>query len=235
MCRVPAVGRNDRIYMITNPSQVYPIVWIVEDHNVLRKNLQRLCSPARELNGTEAFANAEAMLLTLRRTPPAGQPQVMLMDVGLPGRSGLEALKDVIQLAPECRVVILTAFEDEKKIATAISAGACGYLVKTARPEQIVEAIHEAARGGSPMSPMIAASLVKLFANLTKPVNPVSLSPREQELLALIVEGLTAKEIAERLDVSVNTISTHTRNLFGKLDVRSRAAAVARALRERMV
>ncbi len=218
-----------------SPPAPHPIVWIVEDHDLLRKNLKRLCGPSRELNGAEAFANAEALLLTLRQTPPAQLPQVLLMDVGLPGRSGLEALPDVIKLAPECRVVILTVFEDEKKISAAIAAGACGYLVKTARPEQIVEAIHEAARGGSPMSPMIAASVVKLLANLTKPMTPVSLSPREREMLALIVEGLTAKEIADRLSVSIHTIDTHTRHLFKKLEVRSRAAAVARALRERMV
>lgn len=213
----------------------HPIVWIVEDHDVLRKNLQRLCSPSRNLNCTAAFANAEAMLTELKHTETEDQPQVLLMDVGLPGRSGLEALADVIKYAPECRVVILTVFEDEKKISTAISAGACGYLVKTARPEEIVEAIHEAARGGSPMSPMIAASVVKLLANLTKPMSPVSLSPREREMLSLIVDGLTAKEIADRLGVSIHTIDTHTRHLFKKLDVRSRAAAVARALRERMV
>lgn len=218
-----------------HPPAAHPIVWIVEDHDILRRNLQRLCSPARELNCTEAFANAEAMLLTLRQTPPVEQPQVLLMDVGLPGRSGLEALEDVIKLAPDCRVVILTVFEDERKISAAISAGASGYLLKTARPEQIVDAIHEAARGGSPMSPRIAASVVKLLAKLTKPTTPVALSPREREMLSLIVEGLTAKEIADRLGVSIHTIDTHTRHLFKKLDVRSRAAAVARALRERMV
>ena len=218
-----------------NPREISPIVWIVEDHDILRKNLQRLCAPARNLNCTEVFANAEALLLTLRQTPAAALPQVLLLDVGLPGRSGLEALEDVIRLAPDCRVVILTVFEDERKISAAISAGASGYLLKTARPEQIVEAIHEAARGGSPMSPMIAASVVKLLAKLTKPMSPVSLSPREREMLSLIVEGLTAKEIAERLGVSIHTIDTHTRHLFKKLDVRSRAAAVARALRERMV
>lgn len=213
----------------------YPIVWIVEDHDILRKNLQRLCSPERELNCTEVFANAEAMLEALRHAPPPQQPQVMLMDVGLPGCSGLEALEGVIEKAPECRVVILTVFEDEKKISEAISAGACGYLVKTSRPEQIVEAIHEAALGGSPMSPMIAASVVKLLAKLTKPMPPISLSPREREMLGLIVEGLAAKQIAERLEVSLHTIDTHTRHLYKKLGVRSRAAAVARALRERMV
>ena len=218
-----------------NPSQSHPIVWIVEDHDILRKNLKRLCAPARELNCTGTFANAESMIAALRKTPAPEQPQVLLMDVGLPGRSGLEVLGDVIQLAPDCRVVILTVFEDEKKISAAISAGASGYLLKTARPEQIVEAIHEAARGGSPMSPLIAASVVQLLAKLTKPTKPVSLTPREHEMLTLIVEGLSAKKMADRLDVSIHTIDTHTRHLFKKLDVRSRAAAVARAMRERMV
>jgi two-component system nitrate/nitrite response regulator NarL len=218
-----------------NEDQVHSVVWIVEDHDILRRNLQRLCASARRLDCPEAFANAEAMLRTLRAVPSNQLPQVMLMDVGLPGRSGLDVIADVVRLAPECRVVILTVFEDEKKISDAIRAGASGYLVKTARPEQIVEAIHEAARGGSPMSPMIAASVVKLLANLTKAAKPVSLSPREREMLALIVEGLSAKEIATRLDVSIHTADTHTRNLFKKLEVRSRAAAVARALRDRLI
>jgi DNA-binding NarL/FixJ family response regulator len=221
--------------MTENPNQARLSVWIVEDHDILRKNLYRLCSISKGLDGTEAFANAEAMLLTLRQTPTADLPRVLLMDVGLPGRSGLEVLEDVIKLAPECRVVILTVFEDEQKISKAISAGASGYLLKTARPEQIIEAIHEAARGGSPMSPVIAASVVKLLAKLTKPSAPVSLSPREREMLSLIVEGLTAKEMADRLGVSIHTIDTHTRHLFKKLGVRSRASAVARALREGMV
>ena len=113
---------------MSNPSQNHPIVWIVEDHDILRKNLQRLCAPARELNCTGAFANAESMIAALRKTPAPEQPEVLLMDVGLPGRSGLEVLGDVIQLAPNCRVVILTVFEDEKKISTAIGAGASGYI-----------------------------------------------------------------------------------------------------------
>jgi DNA-binding NarL/FixJ family response regulator len=212
-----------------------PVVWIVEDHEILRRNLQRLCSPARGLDCCAAFATAEAMLKELRAADESTSPQVLLMDVGLPGRSGLDALADVVALAPDCRVVILTVFEDEKKISAAIAAGACGYLLKTARPDDIVAAIHEAAGGGSPMSPAVAASVVKMLAKLTKPTAPVSLSPREREMLALIVEGLTAKEMADRLDVSIHTIDTHTRHLFRKLGVHSRAAAAARALRERLV
>ena len=224
--------------MIPSPAEPppsCPVVWIVEDHETLRRNLQRLCSPARDLLCNATFSSAEAMLKSLRAAEDHATPDVMLMDVGLPGRSGLDALADVIELAPECRVVILTVFEDEKKISDAIRAGACGYLLKTARPDDIVEAIHEAANGGSPMSPAVASSVVKLLAKMMKPAAPVALSPREREMLSLIVEGLTAKEMADRLDVSVHTIDTHTRHLFRKLGVHSRAAAAARALRDRLV
>lgn len=212
-----------------------PVVWIVEDHEPLRRNLQRLCSPARQLTCPATFSSAEAMLKDLRAADDLAKPDVMLMDVGLPGRSGLDVLADVTALAPDCRVVILTVFEEEKKIADSIRAGACGYLLKTALPDDIVEAIHEAASGGSPMSPAIASSVVKLLAKLMRPSAPVSLSPREREMLSFIVDGLTAKEMAVRLDVSIHTIDTHTRHLFRKLGVHSRAAAAARALRDRLV
>lgn len=210
-------------------------VWLAEDNDTLRSALQRLCSGRLGLVCDHAYANAEDMLKALERVTTEEHPDVLLLDVGLPGRSGLEAMADVIRLSPECRIVILTVFEDEKKISTAISAGASGYLLKTAKPQEIVDAIHEAAAGGSPMSPAVATRVVNLLAKLTRPSNPVSLSPREQEILALITDGKTAKEIADRLDVSIHTVDSHTRHLFKKLEVRSRAAAVARALREGLV
>lgn len=209
-------------------------VWIVEDHDILRKSLVRLCSSAQGIAGVQAFANAEAMLAAAGRAKPGEHPTVLLLDVGLPGRSGLDIIGDTLAAIPGCKVVILTVFEDETKIGTAISAGACGYLLKTARPEHIVAAIREAAGGGSPMSPAVAARVVRMLANLTKPAVPVSLSPRERDMLRLIVEGLTAKEIADRLGVSIHTTDTHTRHLFKKLGVHSRAAAVAKAIRERL-
>lgn len=220
----------------TKDSPETPVtVWVIEDHDTFRSSLERLCQPEVGLLCTDSFANAEAMLSTLRRSPPELHPEVLLLDLGLPGRSGLEAMEDVIKLAPDCRIVILTVFEDEQKISAAISAGACGYLVKTEHKDKIIEGILEASRGGSPMSPTIASSVVKLLAKLTKPSTPVSLSPREKDMLSLITEGLTAKEIADRLDVSIHTVDTHTRHLFKKLDVRSRAAAVARAMRDRLL
>lgn len=218
-----------------DPSAATVNIWLVEDHDTFRDSLVRLCQPRVGLRCARSFANAEAMLSALREEPPGSHPEVLLLDLGLPGRGGLEAMADVIALSPDCRILILTVFEDETKISTAISAGACGYLLKTEHKDKIVEGIHEASRGGSPMSPLIAASVVKLLAKLTQPATPVSLSPREHEMLVLITEGLTAKEMADRLGVSVHTIDTHTRTLFRKLDVRSRAAAVARAMRDRLV
>ncbi len=209
-------------------------VWFVEDHDAFRRNLERLCTSKRGLAPSRAFANAETMLEALAMAEE--KPQVLLLDVGLPGRSGLEVIGDIHHHAPDCHIVILTVFEDEAKISQAISAGASGYLLKTALPDEIAAAILEASHGGSPMSPHIAASVVKLLARLTRPVLPtVSLSPRELELLRCMVEGLTAKEIAFRLDISIHTADTHTRHLFTKLGVHSRASAVARAMRERLV
>ena len=209
-------------------------VWFVEDHDAFRRSLERLCTPKRGLAPSRAFANAETMLAALAVSEE--KPQVLLLDVGLPGRNGLEIISDINLHAPDCRIVILTVFEDEAKISQAISAGASGYLLKTATPDEIAEAILEASHGGSPMSPHVAASVVKLLARLTKPVtSAIALSPRELELLRCMVEGLTAKEIAARLAISIHTADTHTRNLYSKLSVRSRAAAVARAMREKLV
>lgn len=209
-------------------------VWFVEDHDAFRRSLERLCTPKRGLAPSRAFANAETMLAALAVSEE--KPQVLLLDVGLPGRNGLEIISDIHQHAPDCRIVILTVFEDEAKISQAISAGASGYLLKTSTPDEIVGAILETSHGGSPMSPHVAASVVKLLARLTKPVTTtVSLSPRELELLRCMVDGLTAKEIAASLAISIHTADTHTRNLYSKLGVRSRAAAVARAMREKLV
>jgi len=211
-------------------------VWIVEDHDIFRRSLERLCTAERGMAAASAYANAETMLSALSNSAKAELPEVLLLDVGLPGRSGLEVLGTIHQLAPSCRVIILTVFEDEAKISHAISAGACGYLLKTARAEDVASAILEAHQGGSPMSPKVAHSVVNLLAKLIKPApRLIALSPREHDLLKLLVEGLTAKEIADRLSVSIHTISTHTRNLFTKLGVHSRAAAVARALKERLI
>ncbi len=211
-------------------------VWIVEDHATYRRSLERLCTSDRGLSPPRAFSNGETMLTALAHAGKEEHPEVMLLDVELPGRSGLELITEIHRAAPHCRIIILTVFEDEAKICEAIRSGACGYLLKTTGAGVVAQAILEAANGGSPMSPSIASRVVSLLAKLMKPMpQKVALSPREKELLTLMVEGLTAKEIADRMSVSIHTTGTHTKNLFTKLEVHSRAAAVARALRDELV
>lgn len=210
-------------------------VWIVEDNQALRRSLERLCTRAAHVECQQSFSDAESMLVRMLQNPEDKQPEVMLLDIGLPGRSGLQAIAQILKQAPHCSIIILTVFEDEAKIVEAISLGACGYLLKSSRPEQITEAIMDAANGGSPMSPNVARSVVKQLARLTKPAPIISLSPRERQLLECLVEGLTAKETANRLNLSIHTVDTHTRHLFGKLEVHNRAAAVARALRDHLI
>lgn len=211
------------------------LVWIVEDSPSFRRSLQRLLAGSKTLEA-QAFASAEVVLAALRKADSAPRPDVLLLDIGLPGMSGLELIPEVFRLAPDCRVLILTVFHDEEKIAHSIKAGACGYLLKTAKPTEIIEAVHEACGGGSPMSPKVASNMVKLLARLIQPdAAAVGMSPREKQLLALMVEGLTAKEISDRLGISIHTTDSHTRHLFAKLGVRNRASAVARALKGRLV
>ncbi len=145
-------------------------VWIVEDHATYRRSIELLCTPDRGLAPPCAFSNGEGMLTALKSDGADHNPEVMLLDVGLPGRSGLDLIHDIHLHAPHCRIVILTVFEDEDKIFEAIRSGASGDLLKTAGAEAVPKAIIEAKDGGSPMSPSIASPVVSLLAKLMRPM-----------------------------------------------------------------
>lgn len=209
-------------------------VWLLEDHDAFRRNVLRLLGHTPDIQAEHAFSSAEALLeqLSAGSAPP---PHVLLLDLGLPGMSGLDVIREVTQRLPDCRIIVLTVFEDEEKISQALTTGACGYLLKTAQPDEIIDAIRQAADGGTPMSPRVARSLIDILARLTQPATHVDLSPREREMLKCLVDGLTNKEIATRMDISTHTVDSYARTLFSKLKVRSRASAVARALKDRLV
>jgi DNA-binding NarL/FixJ family response regulator len=209
-------------------------VWLLEDHDAFRRNVLRLLGHTPDIQADHAFSSAEALLEQLNGSSQV-PPQVLLLDLGLPGMSGLDVIREVTRLAPDCRIIVLTVFEDEDKISRALTTGACGYLLKTAQPDEIIDAIRQAADGGTPMSPRVARSLIDILARLTQPATHVDLSPREREMLKCLVDGLTNKEIATRMDVSPHTVDSYARTLFSKLKVRSRASAVARALKDRLV
>ncbi len=161
-------------------------------------------------------------------------PDVILLDVELPGQNGIEAVKVIKSVAPSTRVVMLTAFDDHDKIFRALCAGASGYLLKTSPVERIVEGIQEAVRGGAPFTPQVAQKVLKMFSKLGQPERDYGLTGREQKIIELMTKGLIKKEIADTLDLSYHTVDTHLRNIYTKLHVHSRTGAVAKALNERL-
>ncbi|HEX8313227.1 MAG TPA: response regulator transcription factor [Chthoniobacteraceae bacterium] len=190
---------------------------------------------APDIKCPHAIGNAEHACRLLAAEEP---PDVMLLDVNLPGMSGIEALPRFKELAPKMLVLILTVFEDSKRIAEAIRAGADGYLLKTADFHSLLAAIREAYAGGAPMSPAVARKAIELVRDAKKPVVGTLAEPltgREREVLTVLCEGLSIGEVSARLGVSVHTVDFHLRNLYSKLGVHSATGAVAKAVREGLV
>lgn len=202
-------------------------VWLVEDNETYRGAIARTLDLAPGLRCTGAFDACETALRRLREDHP---PEVILLDIGLPGMSGLDGIQQFKALSPTTHVIILSVFEDTDKIVRAICAGASGYLLKTSTGDKIAQAIREVLGGGAPMTPQIARSVLNLFARLAGPPPEQGLSQREKETLEFLIQGLTTKAIADRLALSIHTVDTHLRNIYRKLNVHSRAGAVAKAL-----
>jgi len=205
-------------------------VWLVEDNETYRRAIARTLDQTTGLQCSGAFGSCEDALSRLRNDHP---PEVILLDIGLPGLSGLEGIQQFKALSPATHIIILTVFEDTDKIFRAICAGASGYLLKTSTAEKIAESIREVQGGGAPMTPQIARSVLDLFARMAGPPPEHDLSQRERETLELLVQGLTTKEIADRIGLSIHTVDTHLRNIYRKLHVHSRAGAVAKSLQMR--
>jgi DNA-binding NarL/FixJ family response regulator len=159
----------------------------------------------------------------------------MLVDIGLPGMSGIEGIRKMKDLSPATEFVVLTVHEERQNVFDAICAGATGYLVKNLPSETIVEKIRESARGGAPMDPLIARRVLELVTGQGGRGDAYGLTDREQEILTLMVKGLTRVDIAEKLFISPPTVNTHSRNIYQKLHVHTRGGAVAKALKERLV
>ncbi len=203
-------------------------VSIVEDSEQVRGTLARLISRAEGFRCLSQFANAEAALESL----PAERPDVVLMDINLPGMNGVECVRRLKQVAPEVQVMMLTVYEDTENIFNALAAGASGYLLKRTSRAELLDAIREVHRGGSPMTAHIARKVVQSFQQAGASPQPTeNLSPREQEVLDHLSRGFLYKEIAEKMGVSYETVHTYIRRIYEKLQVRTRTEAVAKFLR----
>jgi DNA-binding NarL/FixJ family response regulator len=200
-------------------------VSIVEDDPQARKILAGWIGSASGFRLVGDWGDAESALKLL----PERKPDVVLMDINLPGMSGVEAVRRLKPVLPGTQFVMLTVYEDADHIYNALSAGATGYLLKQTPREELFEALRDVQRGGSPMTSNIARKVVQAFKQTPAPLSPgQELSPREQEVLELLARGYLYKEIADRLNISVPTVDTYIRRMYEKLHVRSRAQAVAK-------
>ncbi|MBI3853323.1 MAG: response regulator transcription factor [Verrucomicrobia bacterium] len=203
-------------------------VSIVEDNDQLRGTLARVIKRAEGFECLSQYANAEAALEAL----PTERPNVVLMDINLPGMNGVECVRRLKQISPEILVVMLTVYEDTENIFNALAAGASGYLLKRTKSAELLEAIQEVIRGGSPMTTHIARKVVQSFQQSSASAQSTeNLSPREQEVLDCLAKGFLYKEIAEKLGISYETVHTYIRRIYEKLQVRTRTEAVAKFLR----
>ncbi|RDK86993.1 response regulator transcription factor [Marinirhabdus gelatinilytica] len=199
-------------------------ICIVEDDALILKSLQQVLNNAEGFSVTGTFFSAEAALENLKDH----HPDVLLLDIDLPGISGIDAISKLKKLQPELNIVMLTVHEESQLVFSALHNGAVGYLVKGSNSKYLLQGIREVFEGGAPMSPSIARQVIASF----KPQTETILSNREMEVLQKLSNGTNNKQIAEDLFVSTNTIKAHIKNIYKKLHVNSRAEAVSKAMKK---
>ena len=209
-------------------------VAITEDNNTIREGLAALINGTQGYSCVGAFPDCESFLSKL----PILDVDVVLMDIGLPGMSGIEGIARAKRIKPELNILMLTVYEDSQSVFKALCAGACGYLVKKTPPSRLLEAIKDANEGGAPMSSLIARQVITVFQQTQGKVSEESeaeLSSREKEVLTSLSDGNNYQEIADRLFISVDTVRHHIKNIYKKLHVHSQSEAVAKAIRKGLI
>lgn len=217
----------------------------VEDDRRYRRSLVELLGSTPDFDLVGAFGTAEAALAEADAADDGDDAwDLALMDLDLPGMAGIEATRRLRRASPGTTVVVLTVFEEPGTVLEAICAGADGYLAKRSAPGEILEELRSVMAGGSPLSPGVARTVLRLLRRLGRRADDdpggrggthVGLTDRERDVLRCLVEGLPYKQVADRLDISHNTVRSHVRNIYGKLQVQNVAQAVGRALREGLV
>jgi len=220
-------------------------VVIIEDQPDIREGLLALVGSVDGFRGLAGYGSMEEALKGLDRQLGSSMKAaawatvsslVILVDLGLPGMDGIEGIRTLNQSYPKIPLVVLSVFEDDNRIFRAICAGASGYLLKKTPPERLLSSLREVAAGGSPMSPEVARRVVELFRRFRAPSSDsFDLTPQEKRVLKLLVDGHNYKTAADELQVTINTISFHVRHIYEKLQVHSKAAAVAKAINNNLV
>lgn len=208
-------------------------VVIFEDNRSLREGLAAMIGGTAGFTCTGAYPNCNNLLKNISQS----KPDVVLMDIEMPGINGIEAVAMIKEEFPEIKILMETIFDDDEKIFNSICAGAEGYILKHTTPAEIMEAIKEIHEGGSPMTPSIANRVLKMVKE--KPVPGIKesfdLSAREKEILACLVKGMSYKMVADTCFISIETVNVHIKNIYRKLQVHSKSEAVAKAIKGRIV
>lgn len=199
---------------------------IVEDLEEVREGLENFISLNPDFKILDAYKTAEEAALGI----PKRKPDLVIMDIGLPGMSGIDCIKNIKNKVPKTQFMIFTVYENDEKVFEALKAGASGYLLKNTGLPQMIEALKELSAGGSPMSPNIARKVVNVFREQGKDLEMVeTLSKRENEILQLLSRGLLYKEIADKLSIATGTVRQHIHKIYEKLHVQNRTEAINRA------
>lgn len=208
-------------------------IWILEDHEKFAKQVRRMLDAEDDLACPYHFSQPDELFDKLKFTNE--RPDLLLLDLGLPKRSGLEVLSDLKAISANTKVLILSSFDEREKVYRAICNGAAGYLLKTADPDELLHGIREVIRGSSALSSPIAKMILEGFSRYGPVEQVEQLTSREEDVLRLLVQGLIKKEIADQLEISQHTVDMHVRSIYRKLHVRSQTEAVSKALRQGLV
>jgi DNA-binding NarL/FixJ family response regulator len=208
-------------------------VIVIEDNSMFRKALVDVLNKSELMYCRHNYGAAEDALFDIKSKEFL--PDVVLMDIGLPGMNGIECIPHIKELSPDSKVIMLTIHDEDDNIFEAICSGAAGYLLKDASAEEIAQSVQSVIMGGAPIDAHIAKKILDIFKKLTAQPVEYGLTKREKEILKLLVKGLSKKKIANTLFISFHTVDTHIRRIYEKLEVHTRSGAIAKALKERLV
>lgn len=207
-------------------------ILIYEDNPQLREGLTMLINGSEGFEVLAAYKNCNNVVDEVH----AWKPDVILMDIDMPGTNGIEGLKQIRAVGSEVKILMLTVFDDNKNVFDAIKAGASGYILKKTAPARLLEYIAEAASGGAPMTSSIATQVLKMFSEINKDSGEdYNLSDREKQVLSLLVNGYSYKMIASEMNISIDTVRSHIKKIYEKLHVNSKSEAVAKAFKDKIV
>jgi DNA-binding NarL/FixJ family response regulator len=203
-------------------------VILFDDNELLRDSIAMLLEDAGDFELAGSYSNCLDVIKNIQQT----KPDVVIMDIDMPGMNGIEGVKLIRKNFPSVQILMQTVFDDDEKVFAAIKAGAAGYILKNAEPKYLLEAVREVYTGGAPMTPSIARKVLQQFQQPQK--DHFNLSAREKEVLSLLVDGLSYKMISDKLNITYDTVRAHMKKIYEKLHVSSMTEAVAKAINQKL-